>query len=285
MELATLRGATVAGIDASDRLVAVARQRLPGADIRVGDMHALPWEDGSLRRGDQLPRHLGHHTGGPRGGAPRADSWRPAGLHGVGAHQEVHRVPGRCRRSGWPDESKVENQANMVALGRPGVGEELLARHGFEDVSRMTVPFAWEFADPESYARTLASTGPAYEAIQAVGEEEFLRWATEMAREHVRDGLPLRAEIDVVGYLARAPEQRASASRRGRLEGCRLPRSGKGHSRGARLPRGGRRGPRLRDERQPGLGPPACRGRRPLRADGPGEVGRLAVDASSGRSS
>ena len=33
-----------------------------------------------------------------------------------------------------------------------------------------------------------------------------------MAREHVRDGLPLRAEIDVVGYLARAPEQSASAS-------------------------------------------------------------------------
>jgi uncharacterized peroxidase-related enzyme len=110
------------------------------------------------------------------------------------------------------NESKVQNQANMVALGRPGVGEELLARHGFEDVTRMSVPFAWEFADPESYARTLASTGPAYEAIQAVGEEEFLRWATEMSREHVRDGLPLRAEIDVVGYLARAPEQSASPS-------------------------------------------------------------------------
>ena len=74
----------------------------------------------------------------------------------------------------------------------------------------MTVPFAWEFADPESYARVLASMGPAYEAIQSVGEEEFLRWATEMAREHVRDGLPLRAEIDVVGYLARAPQEDAT---------------------------------------------------------------------------
>ena len=100
----------------------------------------------------------------------------------------------------------------MVALGRPGAGEELLARYGFEDVSRMTVPFAWEFPDPETYARALASTGPAYEAIQTVGEEEFVRWATAMAREHVRDGLPLRAEIDVVGYLARAPEQSTSTA-------------------------------------------------------------------------
>jgi hypothetical protein len=86
----------------------------------------------------------------------------------------------------------VENQAEMVALGRPGAGEELLARHGFEDVERMVAPFAWEFADPESYARALASTGPAYEAIQAVGEEEFLRRASELAGGHMREGLPLR---------------------------------------------------------------------------------------------
>jgi hypothetical protein len=28
----------------------------------------------------------------------------------------------------------------------------------------------------------------------------------DQAREHVRDGLPLRAEINVVGYLARKPD-------------------------------------------------------------------------------
>ena len=45
IELASLRGARCAGIDASERLVAVARDRNPGADLRVGDMHALPWDD------------------------------------------------------------------------------------------------------------------------------------------------------------------------------------------------------------------------------------------------
>jgi hypothetical protein len=37
----------------------------------------------------------------------------------------------------------------MVSLGRPGAGKQLLASHGFADIERLDVPFAWEFADPE----------------------------------------------------------------------------------------------------------------------------------------
>jgi ubiquinone/menaquinone biosynthesis C-methylase UbiE len=48
VELAGVRGADCSGIDASPRLVAIARDRSPDADLRVGDMHALPWEDGSF---------------------------------------------------------------------------------------------------------------------------------------------------------------------------------------------------------------------------------------------
>jgi SAM-dependent methyltransferase len=101
---------------------------------------------------------------------------------------------------------KVDNQAAMVSLGRPGAGEQLLSSHGFAEVERVGIPFAWEFADPELYARALASSGPAYEAIQNVGEAEFHRAAVEQARGQLRDSLPLRAEINVVGYLARKPE-------------------------------------------------------------------------------
>ena len=57
------------------------------------------------------------------------------------------------------------------------------------------------------YARALAATGPAYEAIQNAGEAEFHRAAVEQARQQLRDGLPLRADINVVGYLARKPEE------------------------------------------------------------------------------
>jgi alkylhydroperoxidase family enzyme len=101
----------------------------------------------------------------------------------------------------------------MVALGRPGVGEELLTGAGFVDVERVTIPFAWEFADPAAYARALVSTGPAYEAIQAVGEAVVYDFAVQHARERVRDGLPLRAEIEVAGFLARKPaSQRADGA-------------------------------------------------------------------------
>src|SRR5256714_13051625 len=48
IELARLRGASCSGIDASARLVAVARDRNPDCDIRTGDMHALPWDPASF---------------------------------------------------------------------------------------------------------------------------------------------------------------------------------------------------------------------------------------------
>jgi hypothetical protein len=103
---------------------------------------------------------------------------------------------------------KVENQAAMVRLGRPGAGEELLARYGFVAVERIDVTFVAEFADPQIFARAMASTGPGYEAIQNVGEVAFAEVATNEAIAHIRDGLPLRAEIALVGYLARTPGAR-----------------------------------------------------------------------------
>jgi hypothetical protein len=96
----------------------------------------------------------------------------------------------------------------MVSLGRPGAGASLLESYGFVDIRRVEVPFAWEFADPDVFARALASTGPAYEAVQNVGEAAFHDAAVDQAPQQVRDGLPLRAEIKVVGYIARKPEER-----------------------------------------------------------------------------
>jgi len=46
--LARLRGAQVSAVDASRGLLAVARQRLPDADLREGDLEALPFADASF---------------------------------------------------------------------------------------------------------------------------------------------------------------------------------------------------------------------------------------------
>lgn len=93
----------------------------------------------------------------------------------------------------------------MVVLGRPGVGEELLHAAGFEDISRIELPFVWEFPDPDGFARALASTGPGYEAITNVGAREFHDAAVELAASRQRPGLPLRAPIAVVALVAHAP--------------------------------------------------------------------------------
>jgi SAM-dependent methyltransferase len=204
IELAQARGATCAGIDASQRLVAVARQRSPDADIRVGDMHAMPWADDSF---DVATSFRGIWGTTPDAIGEMYRVLAPGGRLGLTVWGHIKASPGAWALAPFrlAATAKVENQAAMVALGRPGVGEDLLARFGFIDVKRVKVPFAWEFPDPEMYARALASTGPAYEAMQNVGEAAFITAATEAARDRVRDGVPLRAEIDVVGYLARKP--------------------------------------------------------------------------------
>ena len=204
VELAAARGATCAGVDASPRLIDVARDRSPQADLRVGDMHAMPWEDDAF---DVVTSFRGIWGTTPRALAEVHRVLAPGGRVGLTVWGHIKASPGAWALAPFTlaDQPKVANQAAMVALGRPGVGEELLANAGFVDVERVRIPFAWEFADPESYARALVSTGPAFEAIQTAGEDAVYDFALHQARERVRDGLPLRAEIDVAGFLARTP--------------------------------------------------------------------------------
>ena len=204
IEFAALRGADCAGIDASARLVTVARARSPQADIRVGDMHALPWDDDSFTVVTSF-RGIWGTTEGAVGEVYRV--LRPGGRLGLTVWGHLKVSPGVWAFAPFAlaEEPKVANQAAMVALGRPGAGEELLARWGFADVQRHSVPFTLEFPDPDTYARALATTGPAYEAIQHVGEPAFLEAAVQAACGHQQDGLPLRAELNVVGYVARKP--------------------------------------------------------------------------------
>jgi SAM-dependent methyltransferase len=205
LELAMLRGASGAGIDASERLVVIARDRNPDAVIVVGDMNHLPWEESAFTVATSFR--------GIWGTTPAAvnEIYRvlaPGGRIGLTVWGHIKASPGAWAlapfRMAAPP--KVENQAAIVALGRPGVGEEVLSQSGFIEIERFDVPFVWEFADPETYARTLTSTGPAYEAIENVGEDEFARNAIELARAQMRDGLVLRAEIKVAGFLAFKPE-------------------------------------------------------------------------------
>ena len=204
IELAAIRGADCAGIDASARLVAVARDRSPHADIRVGDMCALPWPDATF---DVATSFRGVWATTPHAVAEIFRVLRPGGRLGITVWGHIKASPGAwaLRPLAMAAAPKVANQAAMVSLGRPGAGESLLEANGFEQIERVTVPFAWEFADPETFARSIVASGPGYEAAEHVGEPALIEFAKAQATEHVRAGLALRASIDVVGYLAVKP--------------------------------------------------------------------------------
>ncbi|HEX4821013.1 MAG TPA: class I SAM-dependent methyltransferase [Acidimicrobiales bacterium] len=200
LELARVRGAVCAGIDASTRLVAVARDRNPDSDIRVGDMNALPWDDESF---DVVTSFRGIWGTTPGAVTEAHRVLAPGGRLAMTVWGNVGKSPGGWMMQPflWATAEVVQHQADMVALGRPGVGEAFLAERGFDVEPRFEVPFVLEWTDPEMYARALAASGPAYESIQSIGEAEFLERATAHAREHVRDGLPLRGAVQVFGYI------------------------------------------------------------------------------------
>ena len=206
LELARARGATVSGIDASSRLVEIARDRVPDADVRVGDMAALPWSDHSF---DVVTSFRGLWATTREALAEAHRVLRPGGRISVTTWGHVKSSPGMWALTPFAlaADERVRAQADMKALGRPGVGEEILAGSGFVTVRRHRVPFVWEFSDPETFARTIASTGPAYEAILAVGADEFHRFCVAVAEKRVRQGLPLRAEIDCVGFTGRVARE------------------------------------------------------------------------------
>ena len=179
----------------------MARDRNPDADLRVGDMHAMPWDEGAF---DVVTSFRGIWGTTPGAMAEVCRVLIPGGRVGLTVWGHIKASPGAWALAPFllAETPKVENQAAMVALGRPGAGEKFLQEAGFAEVERIDIPFVFEFADPEVYARALASTGPAFEAMQEVGEEAFFETAVDLAREKVRAGLPLRAPIAVVGYVA-----------------------------------------------------------------------------------
>ncbi len=121
VELATAVGATCCGIDASPRLIAVARDRNPDADLRVGDMHDLPWDDASF---DVVTSFRGIWGTTPDAVAEAHRVLAPGGRLGITVWGHIKISPGAWALAplALASEPKVEHQAAMVALGRPGRG-------------------------------------------------------------------------------------------------------------------------------------------------------------------
>ena len=123
--VAAARGASVAGLDASGALIAIARARTPGADFRVGDMFALPFDDDRV---DVATSFNGIWKGCEDALAEARRVVRPGGLAGFsfwGSPKRLGLLPFFATLLELSPPGHVDATLNQGDTGRPGVAEQM----------------------------------------------------------------------------------------------------------------------------------------------------------------
>ena len=168
LELAARHGAGVAGLDASEALLAIARRRVPEADLRVGDMRRLPFGD------DAFDAVTGFNS-----------------FFLAPDMTEAVREAGRVTRPGGPVVIQVWGRPERIALtpmlaalrelrgapppgpplARPGALEQVAKAAGLAPEQAFDVEFALHYPDEPTLLRRMLSPGPVAELAEAIGEE------------------------------------------------------------------------------------------------------------------
>jgi SAM-dependent methyltransferase len=158
LRLVTDCGARAFGLDASEALIDVARGRLRDAELRVGDMEALPYDDGTfdlvtgfsafffandivaaLREAGRVAKP---------GAAVVIQVWGPHERNDLEAVKAIIRPYFPPRPADAPAEPDYS---------RPGVLEELATKAGLEPESTFDSTWSYEFADEDTVRRALVA--------------------------------------------------------------------------------------------------------------------------------
>jgi len=186
------RGAEVAGLDASEALIAIARARAPGGDFRVGDMFALPFEDDSF---DVATSFNGIWKGCEDALREARRVVRPGGLVGFsfwGSPKRLGLLPFFATLLELSPPSHVDATLNQGDTGRPGVAEQMLADAGLDFAGRGTAQVINELPDLDLTVRALAAAGPSWPALQHAGHDRFTKAMREALRPLYVEGLGVR---------------------------------------------------------------------------------------------
>jgi SAM-dependent methyltransferase len=205
IQLASERGAIVSGIDASKRLVAIARARTPEADIRIGDMFHRPFEDHSFDVVTSCRGIWGNCLDALREARRVLQPGGKIGLSFWGHQKKMQAYP-LFAVVGRTSQKERQNTTSIVSIGLPGVAEQLMIDAGFVVGPRTSLKLHWEFPDADLAARTLSSTGPAYLAIEHLGMETFMEAAREAATGFYIEGVGIRTEVEVQFLVGVAPD-------------------------------------------------------------------------------
>jgi SAM-dependent methyltransferase len=170
--IAAARGAEVAGIDAASGMIEVARERVPGADLRVGDLEELPWDDGVF---DVVTSFI-------------AIQYAAKPAHGLVEAVRVTRSGGAVVMTTWGKPEECDAKVYAVALapflpapseGGPGAFmfaeegalERFTRAAGLEPGKPVDVDLPFDYPDRATALRGLNSGAPSVRVAAERGEE------------------------------------------------------------------------------------------------------------------
>ena len=189
---ASRRGAQASGLDASDALIQIARERTPGGDFRVGDMSALPFADASF---DVATSFNGIWKGCEPALAEARRVLRPAGRLGLtfwGRYDQLGLLPYFLKIIELSPPSHGEATKEQGDTARGGVIEDMLTATGFQLRERGTVTVVNEWPDIDIAVRALAAAGPSIPAIDTVGFDKFCHSVAELIAPMHVPGIGIR---------------------------------------------------------------------------------------------
>jgi SAM-dependent methyltransferase len=163
LRLAAQRGARVAGIDAAAPFVELVRERLPDADLAVGDMESLPYEDDSFDVVTGFDAF--QHAANP---AHALEEALRVGRDGASVVISTWGRPEQCEAAAYVE---AVGAAGSFALSEEYALEELAAAGGLTPGERRDVLCVWAFPDEGALLRGLKSTGFAVKAADIAGDE------------------------------------------------------------------------------------------------------------------
>jgi SAM-dependent methyltransferase len=158
LRLISKRGATPFGLDASEALLDVARDRTPDADLRLGDMEALPYADDAfdLVTGFNSFFFADDMVAALREAGRVARARAPVVIQVWGAHERCDlEAMKHVARPFFPP--RPPDAPPDPDLSEPGLLRDLAEQAGLEPREEFTSTWAFEFPDEEALARALVA--------------------------------------------------------------------------------------------------------------------------------
>jgi SAM-dependent methyltransferase len=190
LRLVADRGARPFGLDASEALLEVARQRVADAGLRLGDMESLPYEDdtfdlvtgfNSFFFANDIVAALREAGRVAKPGAPVViQVWGPHERNDLEAMKEIVRPFMPPRPVDTPPEPDY---------AKPGVLEDIATQAGVEPVSAFDTTWAYEYPDEDTLRRALVAPAGIALLVGPSREEEFKDAVVEGLSTHrAQDG-------------------------------------------------------------------------------------------------